>query len=97
MAVQHKDITELHHELRHTPFMANRVVDTLSRICSAAEDRGLIPEARNPCRLVMKFRERSRDRFLTEEEFRRLGRVLDEAEICKGSRSTPWRRSACCC
>ena len=28
----------------------------------------------------MKFRERPRDRFLTEEEFRRLGRVLDEAE-----------------
>ena len=29
---------------------------------------------------MVKFRERPRDRFLTEEEFRRLGRVLDEAE-----------------
>ena len=32
----------------------------------------------------MKFRERARDRFLVEEEFRRLGRVLEEAETCKG-------------
>ena len=84
LPVEHKDVTELHHVLRQTPFMANRVVDTLSRIYNAAEDRGLIPEASNPCRLAVKFRERSRDRFLTEEEFRRLGRVLDEAETCKG-------------
>ena len=56
----------------------------MSRIYNAAEDRGLIPEESNPCRLVVKFRERARDRFLTEEEFRRLGRVLEEAETCKG-------------
>ena len=84
LAVEHRHVTELHHALRHTPFMANRVVDTLSRIYNAAEDRGLIPEASNPCRPVVKFCERSRDRFLTEDEFRRLGRVLDEAETCKG-------------
>ena len=84
LAIEHSHVTELHHGLRHIPFMANRVVDTLSRIYNAAEDRGSIPEASNPCRLVVKFRERARDRFLTEEEFRRLGRVLDEAETCKG-------------
>ena len=84
LAIEHSHVTELHHGLRHTPFMANRVVDTLSRIYNGAEDRGSIPEASNPCRLVVKFRERARDRFLTEEEFRRLGRVLDEAETCKG-------------
>ena len=84
LAVGHRQVTELHHGLRETPFMANRVVETLSRIYNAAEDRGLIPEASNPCRLVMKFRERPRERFLSDEEFRRLGRVLDEAETCKG-------------
>ncbi len=60
--------------------MANHVVDTLSRIWNAAEDRGDVPEATNPCRLVAK----NRERFLTDAEFRRLGRVLDEAETCKG-------------
>ncbi len=59
-------------------------VHCLSRIYNLAEDRGQIPEMSNPCRLVAKNRERKRKRFLTEEEFRRLGRVLDEAEICKG-------------
>ncbi len=84
LAVGHVHVSELHHKLRDTPFMANRVVDVLSRIYNAAGDRGLIPEAANPCRLVVKYRERARDRFLTGEGFRRLGRVLDEAETCKG-------------
>ena len=84
LAVGHKEVTELHHALSAKPIMANHVVDTLSRIYNAAEDRGQIPEASNPCPLVVKYRERKRDRFLTDEEFRRLGRVLDESETCKG-------------
>ena len=84
LAVGHKEVTELHHALSAKPIMANHVVDTLSRIYNAAEDRGQIPEASNPCRLVVKYRERKRERFLTDEEFRRLGRVLDESETCKG-------------
>ena len=64
--------------------MASRVVDMLSRIYNAAEDRGQIPEASNPCRMVVKNRERPRERFLTDGELRRLGRVLDEAEASKG-------------
>ena len=84
LAVDHKEVTELHHRLSAKPVMANHVVDILSRIYNAAEDRGDIPEATNPCRMVAKNRERRRERFLTDEEFRRLGRVLDEAETCKG-------------
>ena len=84
LAVGHPHVTKLHHMLRDKPVMANRVVDTLSRIYNAAEDKGLIPEASNPCRLVVKNRERPRERFLTDVELRRLGRVLDEAEVCKG-------------
>ena len=84
LAIGHADVTALHHGLRKTPFMANRAVDTLSRIYNAAGDRGLIPEAANPCRRVAKFRERARERFLTDAEFRRLGRVLDEAGSRKG-------------
>ena len=84
LAVGHGEVTELHHALSGTPVMANQVVDLLSRIYNLAEDRGQIPEMSNPCRAVAKNRERKRERFLTEEEFRRLGRVLDEAETCKG-------------
>jgi len=84
LAVGHKEVTELHHALSAKPVMANHVVDLLSRIYNLAEDRGQIPEMSNPCRSVAKNRERRRERFLTDEEFRRLGRVLDEAESCKG-------------
>ena len=84
LAVDHGEVTRLHHSLSAKPVMANHVVDILSRIYNAAEDRGDVPEASNPCRLVVKNRERKRERFLTEAEFRRLGRVLDEAETCKG-------------
>ena len=38
-----------------------------------------MPEGFNPCRSVEKYPERSRERFLTDAEFSRLGRVLDEA------------------
>ena len=82
-AVDHARVTELHHSLRDKPVMANKVVETLSRIYNAAEDKGLIPEASNPCRLVVKFQERKRERFLTPDEFRRLGHVLDEAASCR--------------
>jgi integrase len=84
LAVDHGEVTRLHHSLSAKPVMANHVVDILSRIYNAAEDRGDVPEASNPCRLVVKNRERRRERFLTDGEFRRLGRVLDEAETCKG-------------
>ena len=79
LAVGHAHVTELHHKLRKTPVMPNQAVDTLSRIYNAAGDRGHIPEAINPCRLVAMNRQRARERFLTDAEFRRLGQVLDEA------------------
>ena len=75
LAVGHKEVTELHHALSARPVTANRTVEFLSRIYNAAEDQGRIPEGSNPCRLVAKYRERKRERFLTDEEFRRLGRV----------------------
>ena len=34
----------------------------------------------NPCRFVRKYKERKRERFLSEEEFRRLGEMLNEME-----------------
>ena len=45
-----------------------------------AEIWGLVPEGGNPCRFVVKYWQRKRERFLTEEEFRRLGRVLGTLE-----------------
>ena len=41
---------------------------------------GMTPARPNPCRSVKRYRERECERFLTEEEYARLGRVLSEAE-----------------
>ena len=45
-----------------------------------AEAWDLVPPGHNPCRQIGKYRTRRRERFLTEAEFRRLGRTLDEME-----------------
>ncbi len=74
------EISALHHRLHDTPTMANTVVDILSKMFSLAEAWDRIPPGRNPCRSVRRYKTRSRERFLTPEEFRRLGRVLRDAE-----------------
>ena len=73
-------VASLHYRLHKTPTMANQVVDTLSRLFSMAEAWGVAPEGGNPCRFVKKYRNRSCERFLSEQEFRWLGRVLSELE-----------------
>ena len=70
----------LHYRLHKTPNMANRVVDMLARLFYMAEARGVAPDGGNPCRFVKKYRSRSCERFLSEQKFRRLGRVLGEVE-----------------
>ena len=79
-AVDRAQVSSLHYELRDTPYMANRVIQVLSRMFSLAEAWGLAPPGANPCGAVRYYRERNRERFLTPEEFRRLGRALDKAE-----------------
>ena len=74
------EISALHHRLRETPRMANTVVDVLSRMFTLAEAWELTPPGSNPCRGLRRYRMRPCERFLTPEEYRRLGRVLGEAE-----------------
>ena len=48
-------------------------------MCRLGEGWGLAPEGCNPYRKIEKFPERSREHFLTDAEFARLGQVLDKA------------------
>ena len=45
-----------------------------------AEAWELIPPGRNPCRSVRLYKQRSRERLPTPDEYRRLGRVLQDAD-----------------
>ncbi len=78
--VTQEDAAALHRRLRDTPWMANTAVGILSRMCRLAAAWGLAAPGRDPCRSVRRYPERARERFLTPEEFRRLGRALREAE-----------------
>ena len=74
------EVTALHHRLRDTPARANAAVHLLSRMYTLAEAWELVPPGRNPCLAVRRYRTRKRERFLTPEEYRRLGWALKEAE-----------------
>ena len=52
----------------------------VTKMFNLAESWGMIPTGRNPCRHVRYYREQSRERFLTPEEFRRLGAALKKFE-----------------
>ena len=88
-AVERNDIVEFHQKLSDRPVTANKCVKVLSHMYRPCEGWGLVSEGFNPCRSVEKYPERSRERFLTDAEFTRLGRALDEAVESGAAPLTP--------
>ena len=79
-AVRRNDVADLQYALHDRPGAANITLQVLSQMFCKAEQWGLLPERTSPCRPVSKFPLRRRERFLNRDEYRRLGRVLKEAE-----------------
>ena len=79
-AVETAHVAALHYRLRETPRAANRALSVLSKMFSLAAAWGLVADGTNPCKGVRKYKEKRRERFLTREEYRRLGQALAEAE-----------------
>jgi integrase len=74
--ISRADISRLHHELRDTPYAANRTLAVLSKLLALSEKWGERPDGSNPCRHVEKYGERKRERMLSADEFGRLGDAL---------------------
>jgi hypothetical protein len=74
--IRNQDVAKLHHDLRATPYDANRALAVLSKMFNLAEKWGDRPQGSNPCRHVEKYRERKRERLLSEIELSRLGDAL---------------------
>jgi integrase len=73
-------VATLHRSLSAAPYAANRMAAVVSSLYAWAESSGLVPEGhRNPAARLSRFKERSRERFLTGEELARLGDALAAA------------------
>lgn len=74
------DVTKFHHDLRHIPYEANRCLEIISKMFNLAELWGLRPDGSNPRRLIQKYPEVKRERYLSLDEIKHLGDVLREVE-----------------
>ena len=75
-----EDVRRWFASLRATPVAADRSLPILSVIMRQAEIYGYRPEGSNPCAGIRRYRRKGRERFLSEQELRRLGLVLDSRE-----------------
>ena len=75
-----KDVRNWFASLAATPVAADRSMPVLSVIMREAEAMGLRPEGSNPCRGIRRYRRKGRERFLSDDEIRRLSAVLSERE-----------------
>ncbi len=80
------DVERMHHSRRTTPFQANRAVAVLSKMMSWAIRAGHRPDRQNPCKGMERFKERKRQRFLSEAELAALGSAIRQAE----TEGVPW-------
>lgn len=62
------------------PSAANRSLPVLSVMMTQAELWNMRPNGSNPCRNIRRYKVKPRERFLSLEELKRLGFVLDHAE-----------------
>jgi Arm DNA-binding domain len=85
------DIARVVHGLSITPALANRVRALLSKMLSLAVVWGVRSDPANPARAVQKYPERSRERYLSGEEVKRLGDALSAVQL---NASEPWQAIA---
>ena len=79
-AVTRADVQALHLRLRATPYEANRVLALLSVMFKMAEHWKLRDEGTNPARGIVRYREKRRERLLTDAELQRIYSAMREAE-----------------
>lgn len=70
--IDNGDVRRWFASLRATPVAADRSMPVLSVIMREAEEPGLRPEGSNPCPGIRRYRRKGRERFLSDDEIRRL-------------------------
>ena len=78
--ITRQDVQAWFRSLHATPAAANRAAPILSVIMQRAEAWGYRPEDSNPCTGIRRYRQARSERFLSPEEYRRLGEVINRHE-----------------
>ena len=78
--IDRADVRRWFDSMSGTPGNANRTLPVLSVIMRQAELWNLRPQGSNPCRNMRRYKTTPRERFLSPDELKRLGFVLDHAE-----------------
>jgi hypothetical protein len=79
--IKRADIANLHNTIsKKAPIAANRAISVVSAIWAWAARRDIVSAANNPAHQLERNPENRRERFLTPEEFGRLGEALRLAE-----------------
>ena len=83
--IDRREVRNWFASLAATPAAADRSMPVLSVIMREAERMGLRPEDSNPCRGIRRYRRKGRERFLSDEEIRKLsGRLSAHADRWPG-------------
>ncbi len=78
--IDREEVLRWFRSLHATPAAANRSAPVLSVIMQQAEAWGYRPDGGNPCKGIKRYRQKRSERFLSPEEYRRLGIALDRHE-----------------
>lgn len=77
--IEHSHVQEWFNRASETggPGAANRSCEILRAMMNKAEEWGIMPEGSNPCAMIRMNRRRKCERFLSDQEFERLGEAID--------------------
>jgi integrase len=78
--IDRDDVVRLHVAMARIPRRANYVVSTVRALINFGIDLGLRPPASNPARRIKMYRERARERFLSEPEIGKAAEAIEQAE-----------------
>lgn len=80
-SVDRADIAAIHQSLRKTPYEANRMLALASKMFGLAERWGVRPDGSNPAKNIDRYKEKKRDRYLSDAELKRLWETLESSKI----------------
>ena len=75
--IKRGQVDQFHKEMSATPYQANRVLALFSRLMNMAERWDWRPQGTNPCRFIERFKEVSRERYLSLDEITRIASAID--------------------